>query len=164
MSSNRIHISMRLSPLLAAALLVLSAGPSLATEPMAFKGTPLARTTFAGPVNLTVGGTEFETEGSVDFAMITVDLGAPASSGWHHHPGIVLVDVISGSLVEYDKTCGSVIHEAGTSFVESGDEPTLIRNESTDTAAVVYVTFIVPTETAKDGLRVDDANPGCTES
>jgi hypothetical protein len=28
---------------------------------------------------------------------------------------------------------------------------------------VVYATYIVPTDTPKEALRVDQANPGCTQ-
>ncbi len=164
MDTRRMAKAIRISPLLAAALIVVFAGTSLATAPSNFNPTPLSRGTFAGPVNLNTGAVEFETEGAVDFVTATVTLDAPASSGWHAHPGVVLVTVLSGSLVHYDALCVATVYDAGSAFVESGDAPGLVRNESTTTPAVVYVTYIVPTETPKDGLRIDQDNPGCPQS
>ena len=163
MDTKNLPRALRLSPVLALALVSAVAGATLASAPVGFHGTPLARGTFAGPINLDAGAVEFETEGSVDFATSTVTFDAPGSSGWHIHPGIVLVTVLSGSLTQYDPACAATVHDAGTSFVESGDQPQLVRNESTTTPAVVYVTYVVPTDTPATGLRIDSTNPGCAQ-
>ena len=151
-------------PLLALALIVVFAGTALATDATGFTPTPLSRGTISAPANLNVGGVEFETEGSVDVATATVTIDASGSSGWHSHPGVVLVTVASGSLTEYDQLCAAIEHPAGSTFIESGDTPRVVRNESTTTPAVVYVTYLVPTETPKTGLRVDAENPGCPQT
>jgi len=36
------------------------------------------------------------------------------------------------------------VYAAGSAFVESGNHPGLVRNESTTTAAIVHVTYVVP--------------------
>jgi hypothetical protein len=80
----------------------------------------------------------------------TVTFDPSGSSGWHSHPGVVLVTVASGSVVAYDEHCVGTPHTAGTAssaFTESGDEPALVRNESTTTTEVSNVTYIVPAGT-----------------
>jgi hypothetical protein len=74
------------------------------------------------------------------------------------------VSVVSGSTVVYDSTCAATVHAAGSSYVESGDLALLVRNKSTTTPALVYVTYIVPAGTPNTGLRIDRDNPGCSAS
>jgi len=85
--------------------------------------------------------------------------GAGSSSGWHRHPGVVLVTVQSGTLVFYDSDCVAQTFTTGQSFWESGKRAGLVRNETT-ADATVYATYIVP---AGAPLRIDLPNPGCLE-
>ena len=149
-------------PLPALALSLLVAGTALATAASGFSPTALARGTMSGSVQFNTGEIKLQTKGSSDFAMATVTILPLGSSGWHSHPGVVLVTVKSGSLVFYASDCSATTHSAGTSFVESGDLAGLVRNESTTTNAVVYVTYIVPA--GAPALRIDQANPGCPQS
>jgi quercetin dioxygenase-like cupin family protein len=83
--------------------------------------------------------------------------GAGSSSGWHRHPGVVLVTVQSGTLVFYGADCRAQTYTAGQSFWESGARAGLVRNE-TQADATVYATYIIP---AGAPLRIDLPNPGC---
>ena len=121
------------SPLLALALIVLFAGTALATAPSGFVGTLTSRATLSDTVDVGTGAIKFKTKRAVDFVTATVNFDAPSSSGWHSHPGIVLVSVVSGSVVFYDSNCVATVHPAGSSFVESGHRAGLARNESTTT-------------------------------
>jgi quercetin dioxygenase-like cupin family protein len=153
------------SPLLALALIVVFAGTVLATFPVpagSFHLTILSRGTLSEPVHFNTGAVKFQTKGSVDFVAATATFDAPGSSGWHAHPGVVLVTVESGSLVRYDEHCSATVYPAGSAFVESGDVAELVRNESTTTPAVVRVNFLVPAGTT--ALRIDGANPGCPQN
>ena len=163
MKTASMHPAMR-SPLLALALIVVFAGTVLATSASGFHPQLLSRGTLNHPVHFNTGAVRLKTKGSVDFVTTTVTIDALGSSGWHRHPGVVLVTVASGSLTEYDEHCAATVHAAGTSFAESGDDATLVRNESTTTPAVVYVTYLVRTRTPATGLRIDMANPGCPQS
>jgi quercetin dioxygenase-like cupin family protein len=83
------------------------------------------------------------------------------SSGWHHHPGLVLVVVQSGEVTFYDKKCRPEVHKAGESFVETSDAPGLAKNHGA-VDAVVQATFIVPSSTPPSPptpLRIDDPQP-----
>ena len=153
------------SPLLALALVVVFAGTVLATTSSGFHSTTLARGTLSESVRFNTGEVKFQTKDPVDFVTVAVTIDPLGSSGWHAHPGVLLVTVASGSETFYDEHCSATVHTAGTasaSFVESGDEPFLAHNESTTTPVVVYVTYIVPAGTT--ALRIDKANPGCPQN
>ena len=58
----------------------------------------------------------------------------------------------------YDKDCEKTVYRAGEGFLESHDEPMLVRNKG-NVKAVFYVAFIIPTNTPPEGLRIDDPQP-----
>ncbi len=152
------------SPLLAVALVIVFAGTALATVASGLTPSTLSRGTVADNVHFNTGEIKFQTKADVDLVTQTITFAAGSTSGWHAHPGVVLVTVASGSLVRYDGTCSAETYTAGTArsaFVESGDHPGLVRNETTS-AAVVYVTFVVPKGTT--ALRIDKADPNCGPS
>ena len=147
---------------LATILLAVVVGTAFATGASEFHGTPLARGTTAGSMQFNMGDIKFQTKGRVDVAQATVTIDPLGSSGWHSHPGVVLVTVSSGTVTFYNADCSFNTYPAGTSFVESNGATGLARNESTTTAAVVYVTYIVPA--GAPALRIDQLNPGCAQS
>ena len=62
-------------------------------------------------------------------------------------------------------TVNATVHPAGSAFVESGDDPGLVRNLSGTTPATVNATYIVPAGTPENAsLRIDKDNPGCPQS
>jgi quercetin dioxygenase-like cupin family protein len=150
------------SPLLALALVTVFAGTALATGATGFSATTLARGTVSTRVSAHADGIRLRTSGDVDFVTSAVNIAPLGSSGWHTHPGVVLVTVTSGSLTFYDHHCRATVHEAGSSFVESGTRAGLVLNLSATTAATVSATYIVPVGTTV--LRIDKPNPGCPMS
>jgi quercetin dioxygenase-like cupin family protein len=153
------------SPLLALALIAALGGTALATSASGFHPTTLARGTMSESVHFNTGAVKFQTKGPVDFVTVTITIDPLGSSGWHAHPGVLLVTVASGTETFYDEHCVGTVHAAGTasaSFVESGNDPFVAHNESTTTPVVVYVTYIVPAGTT--ALRIDKPNPGCPEN
>ena len=95
----------------------------------------------------------------MSFAHATVTIDPLGHSGWHSHPGVVLVTVLSGAVTFYDADCSFNVYPAGASFVESDGATGLARNQSATTPAVVYVTYIVPA--GAPALRIDQPDPGC---
>ncbi|MBA2311706.1 MAG: hypothetical protein H0V97_02775 [Actinobacteria bacterium] len=137
------------------ACLALLVGTALATLPSGFTVTPLARGTI-GHLDATHSGFEVERErGSADIAMATVTFAPGGSAGWHHHPGVVLVAVQTGTVTHYDQRCHKQVYQAG---VESSNRTGLVRNNGS-VEAVVQATFLVPTNTHETGLRIDDLQP-----
>ncbi len=129
-----------------------------------------ARGTLVEPVFAFSDGVALTADETTDHAVQTITFAPGASSGWHTHPGVVLVTVESGTLTHYNADCSSETISAkqtfyetrgihGTSFggVSSGGGGTIVRNEGT-VPVVVYVTYIVP---AGEPLRIDMPNPGC---
>jgi quercetin dioxygenase-like cupin family protein len=147
---------------LATLMLAIVVGTAFATGASGFHGTPLARGTTVGPMQFNVGDIKFQTKARVDVAYATVTIDPLGSSGWHSHPGVVLVTVSSGTVTFYNADCTSNTYAAGASFVESNGATGLARNESTTTPAIVYVTYIVPA--GAPALRIDQPNPGCPQS
>jgi quercetin dioxygenase-like cupin family protein len=97
-----------------------------------------------------------------DVAVATVTYPPGASSGWHHHPGLVVIAVQSGTVTFYDAKCRSHAYPAGRAFIEASNKPGLARNAGTENA-VAQATFILPTTTPPSPLRIEDAQPaGCT--
>jgi quercetin dioxygenase-like cupin family protein len=116
-----------------------------------------------GQVDVKHNDIELEAEGdaSADVAVATLTFKPGASSGWHHHPGVVVVVVESGTITFYDEHCNSEVHEAGDAFVEASDDPGLAKNAGT-VDAVVHATYVVPTSESPSQptpLRIDDPQP-----
>jgi quercetin dioxygenase-like cupin family protein len=80
-----------------------------------------------------------------------------ATTGWHSHPGFVIISVTQGTQTLYAADCSARTISAGESFVETGDEPMVARNE-TGSEVVLVVTFVAPQGAA---FRIDQPNPGC---
>ena len=93
-------------------------------------------------------GIHLKTKGSVDVATQQIVIAGGGSTGWHSHPGPVLVTVKSGSLrliYSDDTTCEGTVYEAGDSFIDRGDEVTHIaRNESLTQSVELWATYLVP--------------------
>lgn len=101
----------------------------------------------------------------MDFVTQTITIGGKGrivSSGWHTHPGVVLVTVASGTLVRYEADCSATTYTAGDAFTEAGDHAALVRNEAPSIPAVVNVTYVVPAGTR--ALPQDADNPGCAQN
>jgi quercetin dioxygenase-like cupin family protein len=141
---------------------VALAGVALATPSSGFTTNVLARG-LAGPLHAKHDGIRLATRHGVsaDVAVATVTIAPGGSSGWHHHPGIVVVVVQSGTVTFYDAKCRPEVHPAGTTFLETSDSPGLAKNNGAETA-VVEATFIVPASrppAPPTPLRIDDAQP-----
>lgn len=84
---------------------------------------------------------------------------APGSfSGWHHHPGAVVVAIQSGFVTYTDANCNSKTYGPGmpdgSVFVEGDDGPHEARSSS---GAVAYVTVLAPGSV----FRIDDEVRSC---
>ena len=77
-------------------------------------------------------------------------------TGWHYHPGPVVVVVKSGALTETHSNGCVTVHPAGSVFFEMPDE---VHNAANQTSGVteVYATFLSPTGTQP---LIPTANPG----
>jgi quercetin dioxygenase-like cupin family protein len=143
---------------LGVAALALVVGAALATPPKKATTTPITRATLGTFADQNAGIKVESQRTSADVATVKVLLEPGGSSGWHHHPGVGLASVKSGTVTVYDEKCKKSVYKAGKGFLESHDQPGLVRNHG-KVDAVFYVTFIVPTKTTEEGLRIDDPRP-----
>src|SRR5215203_5751726 len=138
------------------ALLALFVGVALATTPSGVTATPLTRATL-GEIKAKNDGIKVQSvPGSADVALVQVTIKPGGSTGWHQHPGVVMVSVASGTVTEYDEDCQPTVIQASQGFVESHDEVHLVRNEES-APAVLYATCISPTKIP--ALRIDAPQP-----
>ena|SRR5437868_7496904 len=135
--------------------------PSL-TAAVGFVSTPVGRGnlgTFHVKSKAAGYDVELKSHDDTDIAVSTIVVAPGGHSGWHFHPGPVLVVVTSGTITFYhgsDPTCTGTPHAAGTAFIEEGGDVGIARNEGTSQASVV-ATFFVPKGAA---TRQDAAAPG----
>lgn len=83
------------------------------------------------------------------------------SSGWHRHPGLHLVNVVSGTLTVYDQDCTPETYGARQEYV-GGEEPHLARNETAVTLEMA-VTYLPRLGHTVAGFRVDEPSPPMCE-
>jgi quercetin dioxygenase-like cupin family protein len=102
---------------------------------------------------------KFQTKDPIDVATYSVTYDGGGFSGWHTHPGLILVTVQSGSVVRM-VGCSSSTYVAGQSFIESDEQEVgAIANASATEQAVVLATQITPRGSAR---RIDAADaPAC---
>ena len=128
--------------------------------------TPPAKVTATPIVGATLGEVNAENDdikvqsvaGSADIAIVKVVIKPGGSTGWHQHPGVVLLPVKAGAVSEYHQDCHKTVYKAGKGFVESDGDVHLVRNEG-DVDAVLYATFVIPTGTPPEKLTIADPQP-----
>jgi quercetin dioxygenase-like cupin family protein len=102
---------------------------------------------------------QLKSKDNTDIVVANIAITPGGTSGWHSHPGPVLVVVKTGALTIYrgdDPTCSPTLHPAGTAFTEEGGVVHIARNEGA-VAATTVATFFVP---ASAPQRIDQALPG----
>jgi quercetin dioxygenase-like cupin family protein len=83
-------------------------------------------------------------KGPVDFVAAHLTFAPGGTTGWHVHPGPVLVIVKAGTVTKYSADCTVNRYSAGQAFVERGPtDVNMVRNETKKTAETL-VTFIIP--------------------
>jgi hypothetical protein len=84
---------------------------------------------------------------------------AGADSGWHHHPGVIMGVVTSGSVTIWSPTCGQKTYGPGLAlgavFLEGGN---MLMKATSSGGATEYVVHIYP---AGATPRVEEDVPAC---
>lgn len=147
---------------LAVGLLASGAGAAtmaLATPSSGATTTILAsRARLSSPVRVNDDGVRLQTKQATDVMVQTITFQPKGHSGWHHHPGVVVVVVQSGQLTTHDEECRTRTYGPNETFVESGRMPFRVSNESATENTVVYATLVVP---AGSPFRVETDAPPC---
>ena len=87
------------------------------------------------------------------------------NTGWHSHPGPVVVLVGSGQMSFYDSddpTCTARTYAAGQAFVDSGQGHVHIARNEGSVPLELYVTYfdVTPGVPPPHAFRIDAPNPG----
>ena len=148
---------------------LFSATPALATDPVGFTSTTIAKGQFAEinalnqfhqPNPPHFWRSRQRTRGLSDGYVLNNIWDVGGSTGWHTHLGHTLIIVTAGAVTQYqgdDPTCTGTVYTAGMSFVdEGGTHVHIVRNEGTVQAQVIAVRLI---PTGQPG-RIDAADPG----
>jgi len=101
---------------------------------------------------------ELKSHDNTDVAVANIGIAAGGSSGWHSHPGPVLVVVKSGTITRYgadNPGCAAEVYGPGTTFTEEGGQVHNATNQGAE-AVVAVATFLAPPGAA---LRIDEAKP-----
>lgn len=116
------------------------------------------RATLSDSVQVNQDRIKFQTKDPSDVLVQTITFKPHAYTGWHYHPGLVIVVVESGQVTTHDANCQTKVYGPHQTFVESGTEPFMVSNESDTTDAVVYATLIVP---GGNPFRIESSPPAC---
>jgi hypothetical protein len=102
---------------------------------------------------------QLKSHDNTDIVVANIVVAPGGHSGWHFHPGPVLVVVKTGAITFYhgdDPTCSGTRHPARTAFIEEGGDVGIARNEEAGETTVV-ATFFVPKDSP---TRIDAPRPG----
>jgi len=104
---------------------------------------------------------KFQTKNPTDVRIQELIFAPGGFSGWHHHPGIILVSVKSGTVTLWNSDCSSTTYGPGLPdgavFVEGGDDPV---QATSATGATAYVTYVAPSADPPV-FRMEDDPPPC---
>lgn len=141
------------------------AGVAVATPPSGvLSGTVVARGSFQDPVDIKFkvdGGSKevIHVKGAGETVMQEIVLAPNGSTGWHSHPGPVVVVIKSGTMTFYDDTCVVRTYTAGEAFVDSGQGHVHIAKnlDQTQNLTLWATYFDVP---AGGAFRINANDPG----
>ena len=101
---------------------------------------------------------ELHLKGPTDVVAADLIFQPGGATGWHIHPGPVVVVIKSGDLTEIQSNGCVNVHHAGSAFFESPNEVHNVVNEG-GVVTEVYATFLLPAGTQP---LIPVANPGRT--
>jgi hypothetical protein len=136
----------------------LAAAVALASPGSGLTSTNYVTANLDHTVQLNSDRVKFQTKGATDVRVQQLIFAPGAFSGWHHHPGIVIVAVQSGAVTLWHSDCSSTTYGPGLPdgavFVEGGDDPAQATSAG---GATVYVTYVAPSADPPVFRNEDDA-------
>jgi quercetin dioxygenase-like cupin family protein len=137
-------------------VVLLGSNAVMATTAVGFKLTLLAKGTLSQPTEIKALGVKFSTEEATDVYVQQVDIAPGGISGWHEHPGLVMVAVAIGAVNVTTGCDGGHLYSAGQTFVEPPLTPIMVANASSTSPAQNFATLVVPAGRAP---RIELAGP-----
>lgn len=145
--------------------LFVVAGAAWATSGVGAVGAVHARGTNADELNIhSAAGIKLMTKSPLDFVTQQITIAPGGTTGWHSHPGPVLVTVKLGALTLVyadDPTCKGRTYTANQSFVDRGDETVHTALNLGETPVELWATYLVPGAAGTTAFRIDAADPAC---
>lgn len=83
-------------------------------------------------------------------------VGAGGYTGWHSHPGLLLITMQAGSIDFYNKDCVKTTYTAGQSFAEGAEPHALVNTGAVN--ARLLVAYIVK---SGEPRRIERSQPKC---
>lgn len=121
----------------------------------------LVTANFDQTVELNSDRVKFQTKDATDVRIQKIVFAPGAYSGWHHHPGMVLLTVESGAVILWNADCSSTTYGPGNpngaAFAEGSDNPQQVTSAG---GATVYAVFVAPSADPPV-TRVEDAAVSC---
>lgn len=154
---------------LAFAIAGLAAAGTIATEATASPPSGITIENIAlghlkGDNQQNSGQVKFQTKGDVATLVQKLTFSAGSFSGWHHHPGIVIVTIKEGAVQLMHSDCS--VHEYGPNsehgsvFIEGEQRVHEARSAG---GAVVYATYVAPDATPPV-FRIENDPPFCAST
>lgn len=139
----------------------LFATTAVASPPSGVSAETFATGTLMAPEQQNSDRIKFQTKDDTAVRVQKLTFSAGGYTGWHHHPGIVIVTVREGTIQMMHSDCS--VHEYGPGsahgsvFVEGEGR---VHNASAAGGAVVYATYVAPNPAAPV-FRLEDDAPFC---
>ena len=153
----------------AAAILGIAAAGTMTTAALASPGSGTTPTNFVTSnldqdVHVNSDRVKFQTKDGTVVRVQKLVFAPGAFTGFHHHPGVVIVAVESGTVTLVDSSCGTKSYGPGSPngavFVEGDDHA---HQATSAGGATVYVTYVVPSA-SPPVFRIEDPVPFCATS
>jgi quercetin dioxygenase-like cupin family protein len=97
-----------------------------------------------------------KTNGASDFYFQDIVVGPGGRSGWHSHPGVLMIAVKEGSIDWYDKDCVKHTYTAGQSFTENTESHNLFNTGTLN--AHLLISYIIKAGAPR---RIEQPQPPC---
>jgi quercetin dioxygenase-like cupin family protein len=86
-------------------------------------------------------------------------IGPGGYTGWHSHPGLLLITIKEGGIDFYNKDCVKTIYTTGQSFTEGADPHAVVNTGSVN--ARLLVAYIIK---SGESRRIERSQPKCGEA
>jgi quercetin dioxygenase-like cupin family protein len=139
---------------------IATVGVAMATSGQFATPTNFARGMLEPGDRINTPFVKLQIRGDTDVFTQKIEIAPNGHTGWHSHPGPVLVTIAAGTMTLYqgdDPTCSPRTVGVGETFIDpGGGNVHIARNEGTETL-VLYATYLLP---AAAGPRIDVPDPG----
>ena len=137
------------------------AAVALGSPPSGVTITTLVTANFDETGHLNSDQVKFQTKDATDVRIQKIVFAPGGYSGWHHHPGMVLLSVESGVVTLQQPDCSSQNYGPGLPngavFAEGGDVPEQVTSAG---GATIYAVFVAPSNDPPI-TRVEDDPISC---